>query len=537
MPSILAANSTDRRPLYIFLALAAASLAGLIFTAERESWLLLRNTLVLGSGSALIATPVGICLSYLLVRAAPWGRNLAAATLVALLFIPLQLQLAGWDALFGKLGWQTLVYGSPAEPFLHGMRGAIWVHSMAAIPWTTLLCGLGWLAVEPQWEESARLEMPAAQVFARVLLPQAAPFLFIAALWTFLQAAGEMTVTNIYVVRTYAEELYNLIAADGIDSGIASKLLPGLLGTSALLFSAMAVVGLLGGVAPVAGRRQRAGIITRRQQFVASLIIWSVLGALVAIPLGSLVVRAGMIVQPTPTGPERVWSGAAAVQVIAGTPWAFRDEFLMTLLISAATASLAVLLALVPAWRMRAGLPRTAWGLFIAAMTIPGPVIGLAVIWVLNRPDLPPFIYLYDHPLAAPVIAMVMRALPLSLLLLVVGFGSVGAQRWEAAALDGAGPALRLWRIALPERGLVIAVAWLAAFTQAAGDLSCSILVLPPGTTTLQFRLFEKVHSGVEEQVAGIALVSAAIYAALAFTAINLYQRLTFPGQKAAKTV
>jgi iron(III) transport system permease protein len=537
MSSTPPADSTSRHAVFVCLALAGASLAGLILIAERDSWHLLRNTLILSSGSALMATPVGFCLSYLLVRAAPWGTNLAATILVALLFIPLQLQLAGWDALFGKLGWETLAYGSPAEPFLHGMRGAIWVHAMAAIPWTTLFGGLGWLAVEPQWEEAALLEMPGTGVLRRILLPQAAPFLLIATLWAFLQAAGEMTVTNIYVVRTYAEELYNAIAADGIDQGLASKLLPSLLGTLALLFAAMAIVGQLGRVAPFAGRRQRAVIISTRQRLVASLAIWSILGALVAIPLGSLVVRVGMIVRQSPADLERVWSGAAAARVIAGTPWEFRDEFQATLLISATTASLAVLLALGPAWRMRRGLPRLAWGAFIAAIAVPGPVIGLAVIWLLNRPDLPGLIYLYDHPLAAPVMAMLIRALPLSLLLLVFGFASVGSQRLEAAALDGAGPALRLWRIALPQRFLVIAVAWLAAFTQAAGDLSCSILVLPPGTTTLQFRLFEKVHSGVEEQVAGIALVSAAIYAGLAFAAITLYQRLASPHQKPAKTV
>jgi iron(III) transport system permease protein len=408
---------------------------------------------------------------------------------------------------------------------------------MAAIPWATLVCGLGWLAIEPQWEEAALLEMPAAQVFWRVLLPQAAPFLLIAMLWAFLQAAGEMTVTNIYVVRTYAEELYNAIAASGIDQGIASELLPGVLGALALFFTALAIASQLARMAPVAGRGQRAGVVSATQRLIASLVLWSVLGALVAIPLGSLLVRAGMTVQHSPDGPVRVWSGSAAMHVIAFIPWEFRDEFLMTLLISAATAALAVLLSLAPAWRMRKGGLRLAWGFFVAAMTVPGPVIGLAVIWLLNRPDMPALIYLYDHPFAAPVMAMLVRALPLSLLLLAFGFSSVSSQRLEAAALDGAGPALRLWRIALPERIQVVAVAWLAAFAQAAGDLSCSILVLPPGTTTLQFRLFEKVHSGVEEQVAGMALVSAAIYAGLAFAAITLYQQLARKRQKSAKTV
>lgn len=523
-----------------FHTLALAALAGLSFLVllvitERPVSTLLRNTLVLSISSALLATPIGAGLSFLLLRGAPWRRNLAGAILAMLLFVPLQLQLAGWDALFGKLGWQTLAYGSPEEPFLHGMRGAIWVHAMAAIPWTTLLCGLGWLAVEPQWEEAAILEMSPARVACRITLPQAIPFIFTAALWVLIQAAGEMTVTNIYVVRTYAEELYNEIAADGGGAGLASTLFPGMLGAFGILFISMAIASQLGMAASAFGRRSRSPLIPRRNRPFASIAVWTIILALVGVPVSSLIVRSGMTVATTAAGPERVWSAISAARVIMSTPLQFQDEFLWTLLISVTTATLAVLVAVHPAWRWRSARSAWAWGLFVVALGLPGPIVGLALIWLFNRPEVPGLLYLYDDTIAAPVLAMLVRAVPLTLLVLMHGFSTVGTRRLEAAALDGAGPMTRFWRIALPQRVAVVGVAWLVAFAHAAGDLSCSILVLPPGITTLQFRLFEKVHSGVEEQVAGIALVSAASYAGLTFAAVGLYQYFVKPAQIARK--
>ena len=56
----------------------------------------------------------------------------------------------------------------------------------------------------------------------------------------------------------------------------------------------------------------------------------------------------------------------------------------------------------------------------------------------------------------------------------------------------------------------------MAAFAWAAGDLACSILVVPPGVTTVPIRVFGLIHSGVDQQVAGICLVAATAYAVLA---------------------
>ena len=47
---------------------------------------------------------------------------------------------------------------------------------------------------------------------------------------------------------------------------------------------------------------------------------------------------------------------------------------------------------------------------------LPGPIVGLWIIRMLNRPDLDWVTWLYDHSVLAPVAATVIRALPAALL-------------------------------------------------------------------------------------------------------------------------
>ena len=60
-------------------------------------------------------------------------------------------------------------------------------------------------------------------------------------------------------------------------------------------------------------------------------------------------------------------------------------------------------------------------------------------------------------------------------------------------------------RIVLPQRLSALAVAWLIGLALALSDLTASILVVPPGVETLSIHIFNLVHYGVEDQVAGSA--------------------------------
>lgn len=72
-----------------------------------------------------------------------------------------------------------------------------------------------------------------------------------------------------------------------------------------------------------------------------------------------------------------------------------------------------------------------------------------------------------------------------------------------------------LWRVALPWKCSATLAAWLLAAVVAIGDLSASILTVPPGVPLLSVRIFTLLHYGVEDQVAGICLALSAGFAGL----------------------
>ena len=179
------------------------------------------------------------------------------------------------------------------------------------------------------------------------------------------------------------------------------------------------------------------------------------------------------------------------------------------------------------AWSARRGGLRALAVLALTAtcLAVPGPVLGLLVIVLLNRPNMPWLFNLYDHSILAPWLVLTVRAMPAATLILWHAFRTIPADVLESAALDGAGPIGRLWHIVVPLRLGAIAVAWLVALAVALGDLAASILVLPPGVATIATHLFGMLHFGVEDQAAGMSLALLGLFVVVAAAARWLWTR------------
>jgi iron(III) transport system permease protein len=480
------------------------------------------NSLWLALASCAIAVPAGVMLADLVVRYRLPLAGLARAILVLLVFLPLYVQVSGWDAALGKLGWITLVTGSAGEPWLAGMRGAIFVHAMAGIPWVALIVGIGLAQVDRQQIEAALLEGGSLLAQWRIVLPEVAPLVFAAGLWVAVITATDMTVTNIYLVdpreMTFTEQFYMnySTAADAQDAVLG--VLPGLGGLVALLLLVLVIL------AEWARHTRRAAgggasVVFEVGNWWCGMM--AVLGlaivALLGVPLVSLVTKAGFVVEQIEGDRVRRWSLAKFLEVLSETPVRFAEEIGWTLEIGFAAATLATIGGVLVAWPARRGGWRAAPAIVLAtlALSIPGPLIGVWLIDLLNRPS-PLFIFLYDRTILAPALAQSVRALPVAILIAWHAFATISDQQLAAAALDGAGSVRRFWLLGLGQQRGALAAAWLAAFAVASGDLAWSLLVLPPGVDTIQRRVFGLVHFGVEEQVAGIALLVTPVYALLA---------------------
>lgn len=514
---LAARRATERYGLAVCLACLGLAGAVLWLTADEPVRRLLVNTFVLCGGVAAISLPTGLLLAILLARTNILGRNLGWLLLLTLLFLPLHSTAAGWVALFGKLGSQSSAFYQTAQPLVSGMPAVIWIHSMAAIPWMTLIISLGLRAVPREVEEAALLDISPAQFFLGLGLRYYLPFVMAAGLWAVITTAGEMTVTNLYMVSTYAEELYNSWAqgADAPTAGI--RLLPGICGTALL---ACSVCGLIAALLPAGlGKLFQQPRVYRlgAWRWPMSLVSWCVLLLVFGLPLASLALKAGTVKQAV--GPEhvRIWSFAAFGEVLMRAPYRFRAEFGYSAIFAGCGAAAALAIALPLAASARRGgigsLPAIA--AVAICWAIPGPLVGMSLSWLLNW-NITPLIFLYDKTPLVPALAMGIKALPVTILILWAALASIPQQTLDAAKLDGAEGFSLFWRIMLPQRAAAIAAAAVIAFAIGLADLAWSILVLPPGMETVQRRVFGLIHYGVEEQVAGVSLVTLALFFVLA---------------------
>jgi len=413
---------------------------------------------------------------------------------------------------------------------------------MAAVPWVALIGVAGLRSVDSQLEEVASLDAGPARVLGRVTLPAAAPSLAAAALWVAAVCAAEMTVTDLYAVRTFAEEVYTQAALGSFDfssdpapTGPGQEDSRGLVG----LACGVGVVLAIAAAALALLRRTLRGVATEspRPAWRASLgglrpggaiALGALMLLTVGVPIASLAREAGVEVTRDGEGWQSRWSAVVLARRVAVAPWEHRRELAQSAAVGVAAATAAVAIGASLAWRMRAGAAPATLLALAAMLAVPGPLLGLGIIRLLNQPPdslLWPLAWFYDHTQLGPWIAQTVRATPIAALVLWPPLASVPAEAIDAARSEGAGAFARLWRVAAPMRWPALAAAWLVALAVAVGELSATILVVPPGTPPLSVRVFSLLHYGVEDRVAAICLAMMAVYAGLTAAALALWRR------------
>jgi iron(III) transport system permease protein len=482
------------------------------------------NTLQLIGGACLIAIPLGTLLAFLVVKTDLPGRRVLAVLLGALLFVPLYLQAGAWQAGFGLQGWYTLASTVGSTPWLAGMRGAIWVHAMAAVPWVAVIVGLGLWTQEPEHEEEALLDAARGRVFWRVTAPRTLSSMLLAALWVAVVISADITVSDLFLVRTFAEEVYSGLAIGDWTGGEPLSIWAGA-GVTGLLAIAAAVV--CSGLAPPAaagGMRSSLKMQLGAARRPTGVAAWSLVAVLLGVPLVNLVYKAGMQVTQVGAIRERSWLLEKCASLVFSSPQEHGAELVWSLEIAACAALLAMLIAVPLAWWACGGGRRAIPAIFVAAvgLAVPGPILGIALIRCFSAADARWLLFLYDRTIAAPVLAQTVKAAPLAILVLWYALATVPRDALAAAKSEGASSWGQLARIALPQRLPAVLAAAAMAFIIALGELSATILVLPPGIMTLPVRIFGLLHYGVEDQVASVALAMIGVSAVVGLAALLL---------------
>ena len=458
--------------------------------------------------------PVGILLATLLLRSNIWGRKILWIALGSQVALPLYVFAGGWSAGFGFQGWITSTGIRLTDFFGNseaGSRGALFavatVHAFSAVPWVAFFYSIGLRWVRRSEEEQAILDGGATAVF-RFLLARNRLWTAIAAMACIVPIMTEMVVSNLFQLPTIAELIYldatlGAIRPQTYLSGFFLSTLP------------LLIVGII-----LLWRLPSwEAVNARESHFVAQPIdlggwrpLWSIVSCglvllLVGLPLFSLVAKAGWTVVTEDGVTHYGWTFSRLV-VTARESFALRSsEFYWSFLLGIVSTVVALAIAV----SVFALVPRRVRPVFsllvIAMLAVPGPLVGLSIIWLLNRAEPAWLGYLYDYTITAPILAQQFRMLPYAWFLTCATMASVNRRSWELAQLDGLSPWQKWTQILFPQTGYRWLSAVLLLIVLSIGELSCSILVLPPAVTTVSMKLFEFLHFGTRHQDSGLCLV------------------------------
>ena len=509
-------NST-RRAIWTSISCIALAVALFLLTSGQRERHLLLNTLYLVGCPCVLAVPVGTYLAGLIARTDLPLKKIFGVIVVVALFFPLYTQTAAWQAGFGQQGWSV--------HWLDGWRGAVWIHTVAAVPWVAVIVSVGLRQIEPQLEEAALLHGTQTRVLWGVTLRRSWFSILAATMWVAVLTAGEFTVTDMWWLRTYAEDIFRGFAVGETPETVAFGLLPSLGATAALLTATLFVLhhALLDEYRTPT--RQLWLYTLGPLRWANFVVVAVILFCLVGVPLTNLVIQLGLVVEQLPEGGlKRKWSAGHACEMLLYSVWEFRREVLWSLGTSVVAATGALLVAIAPAWFAQERSWRVWPMIALAAVlfALPGPVMGLCISWLFNWPNWSWLNFLYDRSILAPTIALAFRALPLVMMVVWYALRSVPQKALDAAALDEASRWDQLIWIALPQRLPALGAAWLMGLAIALGDLAASFLVLPPGASPLSRRIFEEVHYGVPDRIAGITLVTMLMTSAIVLAALAL---------------
>jgi len=477
----------------------------------------LGNTLAISTLCSLIALPVGTVLAVLLSRSNVWGRSALWVAVGSQLAVPLYVIAAGWSAGFGIQGWLRSstgglwgweLFGTPLTVGAGSVLAVSVIHALASIPWVCLIVTGGLLWSHRGQEEMALLDGGSWQLWRFIILPKLRIWLLASCLWCSMPVLTEMVVSNLYQVPTLAEQIYLDASRGSIQPWTylaASSLcmLPILLG-GLLLRSLLPNWNAV--IAGVAHYRSRT-LDLSRWSIATTVGLSGLVLLLVGWPLLNLLVKAGW--QPALDAQGRAVYGWSLMRLLLTAHEAFTlysSELKWSALLAVASMALALSTAVACGLWCHPGWARSTITLLALAMiAVPGPLVGMMLIGMMNRSWPQGLGWLYDTTLTAPILAQQFRLFPMAWLFSLSILAMVATQVWQQAALDG----LHRWQLA---RTVLWASTWRLWLTSAlilmalsVGELSCSMLVLPPGVTTLSMRLFEMLHFGMRHQDSGLS--------------------------------
>jgi iron(III) transport system permease protein len=402
--------------------------------------------------------------------------------------VPPYIHALAWSTFVFKLNSFLAIAGLP-DLQLQGFAGSWWVQLMSFTPIAVGLAMIGLKSVEPMLMESARIMRSDISSFIKVIVPLAAPALAAGGGILFLLSLMDYSVPALLDVNVYTMEIFTEFSASNEPARALLSSLP-------LLVIAIIVIYISQSALKNAAQTHSWGIPSLKVQirwpkwFI--ILQWITIAMLIAhiiVPVITLIAITGS------------WQSMVSSVTLA------RSEILFTFWIAILSAVICIPIALTVAAELVSS-KRWAWIwwlLVLAPLAIPSPLIGIGLITIWNHSFV---IDVYGSGFM-PVLAAIARFAPFAAIVMVAQLRRIDPLLIDAGRIiqrNSIQTWLRIWLLMLLP-GLLAAGG--IAFALTTGELGATLLVAPPGQATLTMRIYNFLHYGATDTVAGLCLIMA----------------------------
>jgi iron(III) transport system permease protein len=145
---------------------------------------------------------------------------------------------------------------------------------------------------------------------------------------------------------------------------------------------------------------------------------------------------------------------------------------------------------------------------FILLFAVPSTVVGIGIIGLWNRDGVMGQVYSSQWII---VVAYIARFAPVAALMLAAGIRQISTSSEHAAEVAGASWTRTFGGIILPQLRTSLVATWVVSFIFCFGELGATILVAPPGESTLPVRVYTLIANTSSAEVASLALMQVGI--------------------------
>ncbi len=477
---------------------------------EARQWGLLYNSLLISLGAAFFATVLGVIVAFCLEFLRVPGRKLLVYGLALPFLIPPYVSAVAWLDVLGKNGLLNSVLREKLGlalllPDINTMWGVVFVSGLSYFPIVCLMTALELRRFDRRLIEAAKLSGGWLRTLCGVVFPLLIPSVVAGGLIVFLLVLVGFSVPSLLQVNVYPVEIFTTFSAFYDFQMATAQALP--------LVACGGLVLAGGGIYLRTRKAWLTGASRSRQndfggkglRLLGSVLCWSLVLVSAVAPLGVLIWRSLPV--------RTYWEVFATA----------KEEILASVLTAGVSATVITLLAFSIGYlrRMKSRVAYCHWVGFVPFL-ISGPVLGVALIYTWNRAGV--FGMVYDS-----VAVVVLGCAARFLFFAQCGFNSalddLHAGIDEPSIAGGYSWWRHMFGVLLPLSWPVLVGVWGLSFILCLGELDVSVLVCPPGFTTLPVRTFSLMHYGPGRMVAALSVLTTAMIIICAGATALIYSR------------